>query len=41
MNPYIEERGQKIVKDEANLKEPLKFTQKLLELKKEMDDMIE
>jgi len=41
MNPYIEDRGSKIVKDETLLKDPIEFTKKLLELKKEMDNMIE
>ena len=41
MNPYIEERGDKIIKDEALLKDPLQFTAKLLDLKKEMDEMVE
>jgi len=33
MNPYIEGRGQKIIEDEALLKDPIEFTKKLLELK--------
>ena len=41
MNPYIEKRGEKIVKDETLLKDPQEFTQKLLDLKKEMDTMLE
>lgn len=41
MAPYIEERGEKIVTDEALLKDPIEFTSKLLELKKEMDEMVE
>ena len=41
MNPYIEERGNKIINDDALLKDPLQFTSKLLDLKKEMDEMVE
>lgn len=41
MIPYIEGRGEKIVKDENYLKDPIEFTTKLLELKREMDKMIE
>lgn len=41
MIPYIEERGEKIVKDEKHLKDPNEFTAKLLDLKQEMDKMIE
>jgi hypothetical protein len=41
MQPYIELRGEKIVKDEALLKDPVEFTSKLLALKKEMDDLIQ
>ena len=41
MNPYIVERGEKIVKDDGLLKEPVEFTKKLLELKAEMDFMVE
>lgn len=41
MQPYINERGNKIVQDEAIVKEPLTFTKKLLDLKAEMDDMTE
>ena len=40
MNPYIEKRGEAIVNDEANLKDPIAFTQKLLNLKAEMDTML-
>lgn len=40
MNPYIEGRGKKIIEDENNLKDPIEFTQKLLDLKKEMDEMV-
>ena len=41
MAPYIESRGDKIVTDEALLKDPIKFTAELLNLKKEMDEMVE
>lgn len=41
MSPYIEERGEKIVQDEALLKDPIEFTAKLLALKREMDEMVE
>jgi cullin 3 len=41
MAPYIEGRGQKIVGDEALLKDPIEFTKKLLDFKQEMDEMIE
>jgi len=41
MAPYIEARGEKIVSDEALLKDPIEFTKQLLDLKSEMDDMVE
>jgi hypothetical protein len=41
MNPYIQEEGDKILKNEANLKDPLQFTMRLLEFKAQMDDLIE
>jgi hypothetical protein len=41
MNPYIEGRGDKIISDEQLLKDPIEFTKKLLELKSEMDEMVE
>ena len=41
MNPYINQEGGKIVKNSDNLKDPLKFTQKLLDFKNEMDKLIE
>ena len=41
MNPYILDRGEKIVKDENNLKDPNEFTQKLLDFKAEMDILVE
>jgi len=37
MNPYIMQEGEKIVKNDENLKDPLKFTTKLLEFKDQMD----
>lgn len=40
MNPYIMERGNKIVQDEALVKSPIEFTQKLLEFKAEIDEMV-
>lgn len=40
MNPYIEMRGEAVVKDENLLKDPIAFTTKLLELKREMDIMV-
>jgi cullin 3 len=40
MGPYIESRGQIVIGDEELLKDPVKFTQKLLELKKEMDEIV-
>lgn len=41
MAPYIEGRGEKIVTDEALLKDPIEFTARLLNLKKEMDEMVQ
>lgn len=41
MQPYIESRGEKIVMDEANVKDPVQFTSKLLAFKGEMDVMVE
>jgi cullin 3 len=40
MGPYIESRGQVVIQDEELLKDPVKFTEKLLELKKEMDEIV-
>ena len=40
MNPYILDRGGKIVNDEANMKDPHVFTEKLLEFKAEIDDLV-
>jgi cullin 3 len=41
MAPYIEGRGEKIVTDDALLKDPIEFTKQLLDLKAEMDEMVE
>ena len=42
MNPYIEKRGKMAIMDnQAWLKDPIEFTKKLLDLKKEMDDMLD
>ena len=41
MSHYIVKRGELIVTDQAILKDPIEFTTKLLELKKEMDEMVE
>ena len=40
MTPYIEDRGKKIVMDEANVKDPYLFTEKLLEFKAEIDELV-
>ena len=41
MIPYIEKRGKMAIMDnQAWLKDPIEFTKKLLELKKEMDDLL-
>ena len=40
MNPYIETRGEAVVRDDNLLKDPIAFTSKLLDLKKEMDIML-
>ena len=40
MNPYILDRGQKIVMDEGNVKDPHLFTEKLLEFKAEIDELV-
>lgn len=40
MNPYIMEEGRKILKNEDNLSSPIKFTEKLLKFKDEIDDLI-
>jgi len=41
MGPYIIKRGEKIVKDEQLIKDAITFTAKLLELKSEMDELVE
>jgi hypothetical protein len=41
MQPYIEVRGEKIVRDDALLKDPVEFTSKLLIFKKEIDDLVD
>lgn len=40
MGPYIETRGQEVINNEELQKDPVKFTEKLLELKKEMDEIV-
>ena len=40
MNPYIHDEGEKIVNDENNLKDPILFTDKLLEFKADMDKLV-
>ena len=40
MKPYIMERGKLIVQNEELIKDPLKFTQQLLEFKAEMNEMV-
>lgn len=40
MTIYISLEGFKIIKDEVNLKNPIKFTQELLNLKSEIDIVI-
>ena len=40
MGPYIESRGQSLIDDIELKKDPVKFTEVLLQLKKEMDDMV-
>jgi hypothetical protein len=40
MSPYVESRGMTLIQDEELLKDPVKFTSKLLELKKEMDEIV-
>lgn len=41
MDPFIMQEGRKIIKNEELSKDPIKFTLKLLELKAEMDNIIE
>ena len=40
MNPYILERGTRIVMEENNVKDPYLFTEKLLEFKAEIDELV-
>lgn len=40
LNDYIETYGSKIISDEALLNDPCEFTQKLLNFKKEVDNLI-
>jgi endo-1,4-beta-D-glucanase Y len=40
MGPYIEGRGTVVIEDEELLKDPVKFTEALLGLKKEMDEIV-
>jgi hypothetical protein len=40
MSSYIEQEGNKIVKNSENLKDPIKFTDDLLKLKSDMDNII-
>jgi hypothetical protein len=40
MKPYIESRGQALIDDKEILKDPILFTNKLMELKKEMDNLV-
>jgi cullin 1 len=40
MDPYIMTRGEKLVMDEANVKDPILFTEKLLEFKAEIDELV-
>lgn len=41
MKPYIEQRGMAIVDDKEVMKDPILFTTKLIELKREMDAMVD
>ena len=40
MEPFIEFKGTAIVEDQEILKDPIKFTTKLLDLKREMDEIV-
>lgn len=40
MGPYIESRGTIVIEDDELLKDPVRFTEKLLNLKKEMDEIV-
>jgi len=41
MTPFIMEKGMAIVKNDENLKDPLLFTKKLLDLRMEINLMVE
>jgi hypothetical protein len=41
MNPYIMQEGTKIVSNKEHLKDPIKFTELLLDFKKQMDELIQ
>jgi hypothetical protein len=40
MVPYIECEGKKIITKSENLKDPIKFTEELLTLKEDIDNLI-
>ena len=40
MNPYIKERGKKIMHDETFLKDPILFTEQLIAFKAEIDELV-
>ncbi len=40
MIPYIQSEGMKIISKPENLKDPIKFTEDLLKLKEDMDNII-
>ena len=40
MVPYIESEGKKIITKPENLKDPIKFTEDVLKLKEDMDNII-
>ena len=40
MNLYILQRGEAIVNDETNMKDPYAFTEKLLAFKAEIDELV-
>ena len=40
MIPYIESEGNKIITKPENLKDPIKFTEDVLKLKEDMDNLI-
>jgi len=39
-NRYIEENGKSLINDEENVKDPIKFTERLLDFKSRMDKQI-